>query len=95
MGILPMGLGGQSILELIDLIGSDNTFLSIYENDSGKGGQVALADFQKRVDCKHEIVSDPHVSREDFPMVEMPDGTKRLKRLIYLSEMRNRATSTS
>ncbi|EON97227.1 putative glycosyltransferase family 69 protein [Phaeoacremonium minimum UCRPA7] len=73
------------------MIGPSNVFLSIYENDSGPEGIAALEDFKKKVPCKHEIVSDAHVSLQGFPRVTMPDGSQRTKRLAYLSEMRNRA----
>ena len=41
-GELALGQWGSRVLELIDLLGPDNVFLSIYENDSGTGGEIAL-----------------------------------------------------
>ena len=90
-GHLASGPWGQTVLDLIDLLGYDNVFLSIYENDSGDDGIAALDTFKAKVKCKHEIVSEAHVSKELFPKITMPDGTERLKRITYLSEMRNRA----
>lgn len=89
-GHLAGGKWGGAILELIQMLGPENTFLSIYENDS-PGGAAALEDFEKKVPCKHEIVYDAHVPLTDFANITMPDGTERMKRLSYLSEMRNRA----
>ena len=43
---------GQSVLELIDIIGEQNVFLSIYENDSGSGTQSALQELALKVPCK-------------------------------------------
>ncbi|MCJ1399103.1 hypothetical protein MMC11_002305 [Xylographa trunciseda] len=90
-GYLASGLWGQAILDLIDLLGHENVFLSIYENDSGEEGAAALNDFKTRVRCDHEIVSDSHVPLDSFPTVTLPDGSSRHKRMPYLSEMRNRA----
>ncbi|KAI5865998.1 glycosyltransferase family 69 protein [Durotheca rogersii] len=90
-GRLADGYWGESLLELIHLLGNNNVFLSIYENDSGPEGASALESLRKQLRCKHSIVNDPHVSLAKFPTVTLPDDTTRVKRLAYLSEMRNRA----
>ncbi|PSR97437.1 cryptococcal mannosyltransferase 1-domain-containing protein [Coniella lustricola] len=89
-GHLAGGRWGEQMLELIQMLGPDNTFLSIYENDSPLG-EAALEEFEKRVPCKHEIVFDRDVTRQGFANVTLPDGNERMKRLSYLSEIRNRA----
>ncbi|KUI73376.1 hypothetical protein VM1G_09047 [Cytospora mali] len=89
-GHLAGGRWGETMLELIQMLGPEHIFLSIYENDS-PGGEAALQEFKKKVPCRHEIVYDAHVPLNDFANVTMPDGTERMKRLSYLSEMRNRA----
>ncbi|KAH0436349.1 hypothetical protein CcaCcLH18_04369 [Colletotrichum camelliae] len=90
-GKIAGGEWAQNVLDLIHMIGEDNVFLSIYENDSGEQGAAALEDFKKNVPSKHKIVIDDHVEYNIFPHITMPDGTQRLKRLAYLAEMRNRA----
>ncbi|KAI1649334.1 glycosyltransferase family 69 protein [Daldinia loculata] len=90
-GHLVNGFWGESLLELIHLLGDNNVFLSIYENDSGPEGAAALESLRRQLRCKNYIVNDPHVPLSDFPTVTLPDETKRVKRLAYLSEMRNRA----
>ncbi|KAI0101977.1 glycosyltransferase family 69 protein [Hypoxylon sp. NC0597] len=90
-GHLANGFWGESLLELIHLLGDDNVFLSIYENDSGPEGAAALESLRRQLRCKNYIVNDPHVPLSDFPTVTLPDDTLRVKRLAYLSEMRNRA----
>jgi hypothetical protein len=85
------GTWGQTLLKLIHLLGEENVFVSIYENDSGVEGARALAGLQSRLKCLHKVVNDAHVPISDFPTLRMPDGTDRVKRLAYLSEMRNRA----
>lgn len=89
-GHLAGGRWGEQMLELIQMLGPENTFLSIYENDSPLG-QAPLEEFKRKVPCAHEIVFDDRVTRDGFGNVSMPDGTERMKRLSYLSEMRNRA----
>ncbi|KAK8116791.1 uncharacterized protein PG998_005072 [Apiospora kogelbergensis] len=89
-GHLAMGSWGQTLLELVHLIGEDNVYVSIYENDSGEAGEKALNWLKSQLKCRHKVVYDPHVALSDFPTVRMPDGTDRTKRLAYLSEMRNR-----
>lgn len=89
-GHLAGGRWGQQMLELIHILGPDNTFLSIYENDSPLG-KAPLEAFATKVPCKHNIVFDDQVSLEGFGNITLLDGSVRMKRLSYLSEMRNRA----
>ncbi|KAH7028015.1 cryptococcal mannosyltransferase 1-domain-containing protein [Microdochium trichocladiopsis] len=92
-GHLAGGMWGANLLQLIHLIGEKNVFLSIYENNSGPEGEAALESFKRRLRCRHHIVIDSDVPLSDFEhqTIVLPDGSKRLKRLAYLSEMRNRA----
>lgn len=46
------GAWGDAILGLIDIIGPENTFLSIYENDSGPETKEALKELEAKVKCK-------------------------------------------
>ena len=89
-GHLANGAWAQNMLDLIDLLGPDNTFLSIYENNSGEDGKAALHAFEARVYCEKKIVYED-VDRADFPTVTMPNGEPRTKRVLYLSDLRNRA----
>ena len=45
------GQWGTSLEALVELLGEDNVFVSIYENDSGKGTQAALRALQQRLKC--------------------------------------------
>jgi hypothetical protein len=45
------GPWGKALLGLIDAIGPDNVFLSIYENDSGPGVKDALRQLEAKVKC--------------------------------------------
>ena len=45
------GPWGASLHELVDLLGEDNVFVSIYENDSGKASGDALRELQQDLKC--------------------------------------------
>ncbi|KAL8678509.1 MAG: hypothetical protein Q9186_005145 [Xanthomendoza sp. 1 TL-2023] len=90
-GHLVNGAWGSALLNLVDLLGDNNVFLSIYENDAGAKAGDAINSFKARVPCPKEIVFERHVSLESFPSVVMPDGSERIKRIAYLAEIRNRA----
>ena len=90
-GHLVNGVWGRNVLELLDLLGHRNVFLSIYENDSGLEAEDALKFFGRGVQCNSSLVYEEHLPTEDIPMVTLPDGSKRIKRIAYLAEVRNRA----
>lgn len=47
------GSWGNNLLSLVDLLGEENVFVSIYENDSGSDTAAALRELQERLPCKH------------------------------------------
>jgi hypothetical protein len=87
---LVRGSWSETLLELIDLIGPDNAFVSIYENDSGPGTALALQELRQKLPCKSSIVSGDHLPLDDFPTVTLRNGEKRVQRIAYLAEVRNR-----
>ncbi|KAL3465444.1 cryptococcal mannosyltransferase 1-domain-containing protein [Aspergillus heterothallicus] len=89
-GELAGGHWGASILELIDLLGEENVFLSVYENDSGDAGETALSGLDDRVACNKSLVFE-HLDLDELPTIKIPDGAHRVKRISYLAETRNRA----
>lgn len=90
-GDLAGGQWGRAVLQLIELLGEDNVFLSIYENDSGPRGESALREFEQQVTCNKSILFEEHLNLADIPAITLPDGSKRIKRIAYLAEVRNRA----
>lgn len=90
-GHLAGGRWGAAVLELIHILGPDNVFLSIYENNSGGDGATALEHLRQQVPCRSQIVYEDDLALDLFPNVTLPDGSVRTKRLAYLSEVRNRA----
>ncbi|KAJ0413785.1 cryptococcal mannosyltransferase 1-domain-containing protein, partial [Aspergillus carlsbadensis] len=91
-GELARGHWASSVLDLITLLGEENVFLSIYENDSGDEGESSLADLDARVPCNKSLVYE-HLDLNSLPKVTLPDGAQRVKRITYLAETRNRALS--
>jgi len=90
-GRLVDGIWGRNVLDLIDLLGDANVFLSIYENDSGPNAESALKRFKEKVRCNSNLLYEEHLSTENMSRVTLPDGSKRIKRIVYLAEVRNRA----
>jgi hypothetical protein len=89
-GELARGHWASSVLDLITLLGEENVFLSIYENDSGEEGERSLADLDARVPCNSSLVYE-HLDLDELPKLTIPDGAERVKRITYLAETRNRA----
>ncbi|KAL3475296.1 cryptococcal mannosyltransferase 1-domain-containing protein [Aspergillus californicus] len=90
-GELARGHWGSSVLQLIHLLGKDNVFLSIYENDSGREGEIALNDLAEDVMCNKSIVFEDHLDLHGLRKINTPEGTENIKRITYLAEARNRA----
>ncbi|KAL4922671.1 cryptococcal mannosyltransferase 1-domain-containing protein [Aspergillus aurantiobrunneus] len=89
-GELARGNWGSSVLQLVNLLGENNAFLSIYENDSGEEGKMALEILSEQVTCNKSIVYE-HLGLDELPKVIVPGGMERVKRISYLAETRNRA----
>jgi hypothetical protein len=88
-GKLLKGKWAENVLDLIDLLGPENSFLSIYINDSGPEAKVALDDLRRRVPCDHELVFEDHMGLDDLPRIHIY-GKDRVKRIEYLAKVRNR-----
>ncbi|CAK1364728.1 hypothetical protein CB0940_08378 [Cercospora beticola] len=89
-GEVVSGEWGQSVLHLINILGPQNVFLSIYENDPDPMAKAALDSFSKNVTCAKSIVAET-LDLSKLHHVSTPDGTKRLKRIEFLADVRNRA----
>jgi hypothetical protein len=106
-GHLIGGEWGRQVLDLIQVLGPDNVFLSIYENDPDPGAEAALAQLRKDVTCEWQpplsghcpdraltgrsALVSEHITLASFPRITLPEGETRLKRIAFLAEMRNRA----
>ena len=90
-GRLATGAWGDAVLNLIDILGNENVFLSIYENDGGVKAQTALKELESKLQCSHNLNFEAHLSLENIPHITLLDGSKRIKRIAYLAEVRNRA----
>ncbi|OCL04636.1 glycosyltransferase family 69 protein [Glonium stellatum] len=85
------GSWGVGLLELVGILGKENVFVSIYENDSGDGTRDALLKLQKELTCNSSVVAGNHIDLSIFPPITLPSGQMRRKRITYLAEVRNRA----
>lgn len=90
-GKLAGGQWAQNVLDLIYLLGPENTYLSIYENDAGLDAKNALTMLKQKVPCNHTLTFEDHLPLEQVPHIILPDGTQRVKRIAYLAEVRNKA----
>ncbi|KAL5334533.1 cryptococcal mannosyltransferase 1-domain-containing protein [Aspergillus crustosus] len=90
-GSIAGGQWGQRVLDLIHLLGSENVFLSIYENNSGQAGAGALLDLERRMPCNKSVVFEENVDLHSLHSVTVPGGSNRIRRIEYLAEVRNRA----
>lgn len=90
-GELARGQWGQQLLALVDLLGPQNVFVSIYENDSGDEGHDALRELEQQIASPKSIVFEDHLDPKDLPSVTIPGGEKRIKRIEYLAQVRNKA----
>ena len=92
-GQLLGGAWGEAVLKLINMLGNRNVFLSIYENASGEAALVAQYKFEKKVQCQHSMVLEDSPPVEEFQRIRLADGSKRIKRIAYLADVRNKALS--
>lgn len=46
------GEWGKRVAQLVNLLGKDNVYLSVYENDSGQKTKDALQGLKARVECE-------------------------------------------
>ncbi len=90
-GYLLGGAWGEAVLELINILGNKNVYLSVYENTAGEAAQIAQFKFETRVQCAHTMVLEDAPALDDLIQTILPDGSKRTKRIAYLAEARNRA----
>lgn len=90
-GDLAGGQWSKNVLDLIYLLGPENTYLSIYENDAGLEAKNALTMLKQKVPCNHTLTFEDHLPLESVPHITLPDSTHRVKRISYLAAVRNKA----
>lgn len=86
---------GWRVMELMDLLGPENVFLSVFENDSGPDTTRALKLLSQRITEHMPAAGQSIVSTtlpfSGVPRVRLPNGETHIKRITYLAEVRNRA----
>ncbi|UJR38466.1 hypothetical protein I4U23_031134 [Adineta vaga] len=83
----------RTLMKLIDELGSNNIYLSIFENNSTDATPQLLQQFEKQIKCKHKIVTTKlYLNDEQYASLYIQNGTRRyLSRITYLAMIRNRA----
>ena len=90
-GELVGGTWGRLVKELVDLLGPENTFVSIFESDGGDKGDQALREYDMDFPCEHKFIAVEEVELQHPALITLTDGAKAVKRIEYLAEARNRA----
>jgi len=89
-GDLMNGTWGSSVLELVELIGRERVFISVYG-----GPPEALKAFEERLpkEVARSIVSEKQspFTLSKIPHTKLPTGEERIKRIAFLAEVRNKA----
>ncbi|TKA80986.1 hypothetical protein B0A49_01046 [Cryomyces minteri] len=89
-GGLTGGLWGQAVLRLVNILGPENVFLSIYENDPDPLAATSLKELGRNVRSNSSVIAE-HVALDEIPHITLPTGGQRLKRIEFLADVRNRA----
>ncbi|CAI6334360.1 unnamed protein product [Periconia digitata] len=91
-GALTSGAWGNSMRELVDLLGPENVHLSLYENDADGLTKQSLARFERNLPCNKTIVSED-LDLHSLPRVALPNpaAAPRIKRIAFLADVRNKA----
>jgi hypothetical protein len=81
------------MIELIDQLGPNNVYLSIFENNSTDATPELLQDFKKQLKCKHKIVTTKlNLDDHQYASIYLKNSTHRyLSRIGYLALVRNHA----
>ncbi len=79
--LLRDGNWARTMIELIDQLGPNNVYLSIFENNSTDATPQLLQDFEKQLKCNHKIVTTK---------LNLHDH-QSLSRIAYLAMVRNHA----
>lgn len=89
-GDLIDGAWGSALERLINSIGKDRVYVSVYG-----GPNESLEHLEKRLDLgeRATILAEKQepIPWEDIPHISLPDGASKIKRIAYLAEVRNKA----
>ncbi|KAI5781267.1 cryptococcal mannosyltransferase 1-domain-containing protein [Geopyxis carbonaria] len=86
---------GPRVMELLDLLGPENVFISVFENDSGPETRAALHTLDARI-AAHMPAAGRSIVSTQLPFsgvarTQVRPGESYVKRIAYLAEVRNRA----
>jgi hypothetical protein len=80
------GAWGRSLLQLVERIGKERVFVSVYG-----GPKAALLELEQMLECEKSIVAeeDEPILLSDVKRTRLPTGESRIKRIAFLAEVRN------
>ncbi|KAM7191315.1 Cryptococcal mannosyltransferase 1 domain containing protein [Naviculisporaceae sp. PSN 640] len=92
----------QQVLDLVEKLGPENVFVSVYEGGSWDDSKGALRELETKLEEKgvaKKIVLDKETHANAMAAqpqpgkgwVQMPDGDMKLRRIPYLSRLRNQS----
>lgn len=89
----------NAVLDLVSTFGPENVYVSVYESgswDDSKGALRVLDEELERIGVQRTITLDPRTHAEDIAQtpastgwIDTPRGKKELRRIPYLSRLRN------
>lgn len=89
----------NALLDLVSTFGPENVYVSVYESgswDDSKGALRVLDEELERIGVQRTITLDPRTHAEDIAQtpastgwIDTPRGKKELRRIPYLSRLRN------
>lgn len=89
----------NAVLDLVSTFGPENVYVSVYESgswDDSKGALRVLDEELERMGVQRTITLDPRTHAEDISQtpastgwIDTPRGKKELRRIPYLSRLRN------
>lgn len=89
----------SAVLELVDSLGPENIYISIYESgswDDSKGALRLLDAELEKIEVQRTIVLEPRTHEDEIAAspspsgwIDTPRGQKELRRIPYLSRLRN------
>ncbi|KAF1345057.1 cryptococcal mannosyltransferase 1-domain-containing protein [Delphinella strobiligena] len=89
-GKLAGGSWGQALADLIHILGPENVFLSVYEDNADELALGALDNLAQYMTCNQSVVVE-NFNTSSLPKVSLPDDRQRVRRVAFLAEVRNRA----
>jgi hypothetical protein len=89
------GPWGQAVKDLVSILSADSVFLSVFEDNSVDGTDIALHELADELECKSSVITSVHTPLflNDTPTegwVTLRSGQRVMRRVPYLASLRNK-----